>query len=267
MIASGIVPTAIAGRMRCWVASTTSVPVPLQHPVEDLEVGDELEDAVAAEPPLLVERRGTSPGDRRPDGGRARHVSFSVTAKRYCSKQPEHEDRHRHAGVGDDHRADVGGGVAPVGGDHAERHADDDGERQRHDRQLDRRRQPLDEHLGDGSALGERLAEVAVEQVAEVPEELHDDRLVEPVALGERVADLVRRPLAEGRPARVARDDPGEDEHRGDDAEQHRDRRQQAVDDEADHANETGGGLLPAPRLSSDLRDVALTPRRRAAVG
>ena len=36
-------------------------------------------------------------------------------------QQAEHEDRDRHADVGDDHRADVGGRVAPDGRDDAER--------------------------------------------------------------------------------------------------------------------------------------------------
>ena len=128
--------------------------------------------------------------------------------------EAEHEDRHRHAGIGDDHRADIGSGVALVGGDDAERNADDDGERQRHDRQLDRRRQALDQNLGDGSALRERLTEISVEKVPEVLEELDDDRLVESLTLVEGVTDLVGRPFAEGGPARVAGDDAGEDEHR-----------------------------------------------------
>ena len=42
---------------------------------------------------------------------------------------------------------DVGRGVAPVRRDEPERDADDDREEQRHDRQLDRRGQPLDEQL------------------------------------------------------------------------------------------------------------------------
>ena len=77
-------------------------------------------------------------------------------------------------------------------------------------RQLDRGGQALDEDLGDAAALAERLAEVAREQVAEVGEELPEDRLVEPVALVEGVARRRRRPFPERRPARIAWYDPGE---------------------------------------------------------
>ena len=98
----------------------------------------------------------------------------------------------------------------------------------------------------------ERLTEITVEKVPEVVEELDDDRLVEPLALVEGVADLVRRPFAEGGPARVAGDDAGEDEDRGDDPEQHRDRRHQAVECESNHATiDDGGGRAAAPPPSS----------------
>ena len=96
------------------------------------------------------------------------------------------------------------GGVSAVGGDHAERYADDDGERQRHDRQLDRGGEPVDEQLGDRAPLGHRLAEVAVEEVDEVAPELDDDRLVEAGVLGELGARRFGRPLAELRLARIA---------------------------------------------------------------
>ena len=200
-------------------------PVPLQQPVEDLEVGDELEDAVAAEPPRFVERRGDETGGEAARRWQGDNAVLQHHGEDVLQDEAEHEDRHRHSGIGDNHRADIGSGVALVGGDDAERNADDDGERQRHDRQLDRRRQALDQNLGDGSALRERLTEITVEKVPEVVEELDDERLVESLALVEGVADLVRRPFAEGRPTRVAGDDAGEDEHRDDDPEQHRDRR------------------------------------------
>ena len=38
MIASGIEPSAIAGRIRCWMASHAACPVPRDDPVEDVEV-------------------------------------------------------------------------------------------------------------------------------------------------------------------------------------------------------------------------------------
>ena len=218
------------------------LPVPLQQPVEHLEVGDEVEHAVLAEAPLLVERRGDEPR-REPARGRQRDERvLERDGEEVLQQQSEHEDRHRHAGVGGDHRADVDRGVAPVGGDHAERDADDDREGEGEHRQLDRRRQALDEDLDDAAALAERLAEVAGEDVAEVLEEL-DRRSARssPSRCVERVADLVGGPLAEGGPARIAGDHAGEDEDRDHDPEQHRDRREETVDDEADHDRASGG--------------------------
>ena len=93
------------------------LPVPLQQPVEHLEVGDELEHAVLAEAPLLVERRGDEP---RREPARRRQGEERVLERdgeEVLQEQTEHEDRHRDAGVGDDHRADVGRRVALVGGD------------------------------------------------------------------------------------------------------------------------------------------------------
>ena len=63
-------------------------PVPLQQPVDDLEVGDELEDAVAAEPPRFVERRGDEAGGQAARRWEGENVSFSITAKMYCRTRP-----------------------------------------------------------------------------------------------------------------------------------------------------------------------------------
>ena len=63
-------------------------PVPLQQPVEHLEVGDEVEHAVLADPPLLVERRRDEAGDSRSLDGSEIHEPLSVTANRYWSISP-----------------------------------------------------------------------------------------------------------------------------------------------------------------------------------
>ena len=68
---------------------------------------------------------------------------------------------------------------------------------------------------------------------------------------------LVGGALSEGGLTRVTRDDAGEDEHRGDDPEQHRDRGQEAVDEESGHA-----GVSPAP-----LTGAGQQTRRRAVSG
>ena len=217
------------------------------------------------ETPLLVERRGDEPG-REPAGrGQGDERVLQGDGEQVLEEEAEHEDRHRDAGVGDDHRAGVGRRVALVGGDDSERDADEDGEREGDDGQLDRRRQAFDEDLGDAATLAERVAEVAREQVPEERDELVPDRLVEPVALVERIAGRRRRPLAEGGAARIAGDHAGHDEHGGDDPEQHRDRRNQTVDDETDHGNDMEwgrAGARPAPKYQASA---GLTPRR--AVG
>ncbi len=61
-------------------------------------------------------------------------------------------------------------------------------------------------------------------ELLEVAHELDGDRLVEPVAVDEVVADGVGRSLAEDRAAGIAGDEPGEGEHDEDDPEQDRDR-------------------------------------------
>ena len=88
----------------------------------------------------------------RPDGGSANGVSLRTIAKRNASSSPSTNTGHRDAEVGEHHRADVDGRVAPVGGDEPERHADGDREEHREERQLDGRRQALDEQLRDGLA-------------------------------------------------------------------------------------------------------------------
>ena len=72
-------------------------------------------------------------------------------------------------------------------------------------------------------------------ELLEVAHELDGDRLVEPVAVDEVVAHGVGRPLAEDRPAGVARDDPSEPEHDEGDPKQHRDRDEKPANDELDH--------------------------------
>jgi hypothetical protein len=134
------------------------------------------------------------------------------------------------------HRSDVGWRVAPGRGGAAEEDSHHGREEERVEGQLDRHREPLHEHVRDGPVEADRRAEVARQQVADVLHVLDEDGLVQAVADVERVADLIGRLLAEGRPARVARDDPGEDEDERDHPEKDRDGEQHASDDEAAHA-------------------------------
>ena len=105
--------------------------------------------------------------------------------------------------------------------------------------------QALDQQLRDGPGVLDRLAQVAPRELPQVEPELDGDRLVQPVAADEVVADRIGRALAQDRPAGVARHDPGQGEDEEDEPEQDRDRHQEAADDEAGH------GVTGAPILRS----------------
>ena len=129
----------------------------------------------------------------------------------------EHETGEEHRRRVEEDRADAQAGIRPAvalrGGDHAERDADDEGDDQRVERELERRGAVAEEHFGDGLVVGERGAEVAGEHLTEVLEVLHDDR---PVVAGlvDALLQLIgRQPAAERRRDRVAgRPDEEEDE-------------------------------------------------------
>jgi hypothetical protein len=112
-----------------------------------------------------------------------------------------------------------------------QRDDDDEGE----DGELERVDQRVAEHLGDGTAEGERVAHVERQQAGDPVEVLRDQRFVgaEPLVQG------VHRPLVrerpEDRPPDVARQNLRADEH--DEAEQHqRDQAEHdALADEAAH--------------------------------
>ncbi len=133
----------------------------------------------------------------------------------------EQEAREEHGrGVGED-REDpqhgVGRAVLEVGGDEAERDADDEGDDERVDDQLERCRAVLQQHLADEPVVGERAAEVPRGDLAEVLEVLHDDR---PVEAGGRQAllELLRgEAVAHGGGDRVAHDAHEEEDQRHED--------------------------------------------------
>ena len=72
-------------------------------------------------------------------------------------------------------RIGVGPAVAHVGGEHAERDADDERDDQRVDRELERRGAVAEEHVGDELVVAEGAAEVAGEHLPEVFEVLDDE--------------------------------------------------------------------------------------------
>ncbi len=86
----------------------------------------------------------------------------------------------------------------------AERNAEDQREQRREHGELDRRRQPLDQKVGDRPALAVRDAELSARSVLDEVGELHDYRLVEPESLGELFAVGDRRLLADHVGDRIA---------------------------------------------------------------
>ena len=91
----------------------------------DVEARDEVEERRAARPdvletPDLDERHRPRPRcSAGPTAGSANGVPLRTIAKRNAQEQAEHEDRHRDAEVGDDHRPDVDRGVAAIGRERA----------------------------------------------------------------------------------------------------------------------------------------------------
>jgi hypothetical protein len=120
-------------------------------------------------------------------------------------------------------------------GEEAERDPEPDGEDQRRERELDRRRKAVLDLVRDQPVRGDRGAEVALRPGPELAPILFVDRFVEPEALPVGLHELRRRALAEqglGRPARQ-RADPEEDEQR--EPEGDRDEKQQPADDVTKH--------------------------------
>ena len=121
---------------------------------------------------------------------------------------------------------------------------------------IDDPRSPLRQlaQVGDELVVEERRRDVLDAELDVVLdlEEAGDDCLVQAVADDEGVADGVGGALAEHGPARVARDDPGEDEHDEDDPDQDGDRDEEPADDEAGHS---GGGFSNRVTGRGMLRD------------
>ena len=183
MTAMGMVASASAGRIRCRSASKMSHRQ-MSTAFTQVDVADELE-GVLADAPHLVERLGNGAGRELARRGQLERGAVELLGEHVLQDQTQHEHGDGHPEVGADDGGHVGLGAVARARQHPQRHADDHGDEQRRRRQLQRHRQPLDQQVGDGLAQADRLAEVAGEHVADVAAELHDHRVVEPVALVE----------------------------------------------------------------------------------
>ena len=134
-----------------------------------------------------------------------------------------------------DAREPVDEAVALLRGDDPERHADDRADEERRERQLDR----VGQHRGDvrrDRAVGdERAAEIALRDLDHELAVLHQDRLIEPEPLAQRVPRRGARLVAEHHDGRIAGHDPDEQEHQRQHRPQGRHGEEQALGDEAEH--------------------------------
>ncbi len=105
------------------------------------------------------------------------------------------------------------------GGDHAERDAEEDREQDAAGGEDQGVGQNFGDLGEDRPTRPERVAEVPADDVPQVREVLHDQRLVEPELLVKRGDALRRGELPEDQDGRIAGDDPQQEEEDGEDRE------------------------------------------------
>ena len=149
--------------------------------------------------------------------------------------QADPEDRHRDAHEGAEHRPVLDGRAPPQRSEDPGGKADEEGDEERGDRELDRGREVLRELAPDVAAGADRTAEVPLREAAEELDVLDGQRPVEP----ERLAHLLdlrgARLLAGERHRGIARDEPQREEHDRDHAQQHREHVRNAPQDVTAH--------------------------------
>ena len=180
MIASGIEPSAIAGRMRCLTASQAAFQSPRDDPVEDVEVRRMLgldEDVLTADARQPAELDGEHP----------------------LEDDREEEDRDRDADQRDEEARVVERPSVPLGREEAERKAEQRGEEHRPEGELDRRGKAIADLLGDRTTRGDARAEVAGADRLQVAPVLLVERVVEAVLVADLRDRLRRGPLPEER--------------------------------------------------------------------
>src|SRR5690625_161697 len=139
-------------------------------------VPQSLEAALGEQHAQALEERGAAAEQRQP-------ADVQSHGTEQYQRQPEVWQRHaqqRH-----EHAAEVDPAVAVGGGQYTERDAQDDGQHQRGDRQLDGGAHAFTDELGNRSALPERSAEVTGQRPAGPAQVLDGQRLVEAVQLVE----------------------------------------------------------------------------------
>ena len=215
--------------------------------------GHESGDAVE----IIVQR--DAPGDRRP---------AEIEGEGEDQHQAPDEDRQGIARHGHAHDHMVEGRIALHPRQHAGGKAEDDREEHGADRELERRREEVEELRQDRAMGDQRDAEIAVQHIADIVGELDIKRAVEAHLMQQLgMACGCDSPLAHPDLHRIARDEMDQDESQEDDPEEGRDDQAEAGEDESEHRSsgfqksESGGQaprFLPARRISRPCR----RPRR-----
>jgi hypothetical protein len=133
-----------------------------------------------------VRRRLEVEAHLRGSAARAREPAEPL-AEDDLGEEAEEEDGRRVDHDPEQPPGDVDRGVSVASAYQPDRDADRQGHEKRRDRELERRRPVLADHLGDGAVVDDRLAEVERDDVAQVLEVLNDQR---PVVAG-RLAPLL----------------------------------------------------------------------------
>ena len=198
-------------------------------------------------------------GARHPVGGPlSEHAAHQVgnaqpIEREYVGHQvADHEHRDREAEDGEYHDEPVDPGAVLPGGEDAHGDGEPDGDDQRQDHQRDGRLETLLDHRGDRQVGEDRGAEVAPEYVPEPFEEANEERAVEPEANADPLDVGGARLVAGDDGGRVAGGEVEKAEHEQGHDRHHRDGREDAAPDIAQHqvlvtSQNTGNGALTTP--------------------
>jgi len=107
--------------------------------------------------------------------------------------------------------------------------------------ELEGRREPFQDQPEDGPVLDVRVAEIALDESAQVRPELDQERLVQPERMADAVDILGRGPDACDHPSRVGREDEGHEEGEDRDREQDDHRPAEPAQDVGTHSRSRSG--------------------------
>eukprot|EP01022_Parablepharisma_sp_SALTPOND_P021764 TRINITY_DN435_c0_g2_i1.p1 TRINITY_DN435_c0_g2~~TRINITY_DN435_c0_g2_i1.p1 ORF type:complete len:1135 (-),score=399.44 TRINITY_DN435_c0_g2_i1:1781-5185(-) len=186
-------------------------------------------------------RQGQVPGDIADPGQAMQRDIDGFETTRGQPVQPDGEDEDAHQpeperGRGIEHQSQCGDqrirpALDPARGQHAQRHAEGKGDRQRRTHQQQGGRQAFGDHQRHRLAIDCRVAQVQVDQAPQVVAQAHRDRIIEPVILAQAgnhggvAAAHLRHQRIDG----IARSQLQQQEQARQDDQQGRHRRQQAA--------------------------------------